>query len=231
MFSNSLLCRTRALPVRRLALQAPTVRDAMAQGCRHMSWLRGFSSTPVEEGKPAVEEPTAAGDAAEREDVAALKAKLAETEEKLKQRHDQLLRAVADADNIRKRTAVEVDNAHKYSIGGFAKTLLEVADNLERALELVPESVRSGAENPPLRALYEGVKLTDEQLVKSFASVGLVRVNPLGEKFDPNLHEALFEMPDPTKEAGMVGNVMSVGYKLHDRCLRSAKVGVVKNKK
>jgi len=142
----------------------------------------------------------------------------------------QLLRAVADADNIRKRTAIEVENAHKYSISTFAKSLLEVADNLERALALVPDDVRSGDANPNpmMRALFEGVKLTDDQLVASFATRDIVRINPLGEKFDPNLHEALFEIDDPSKEPGTVGQVMSVGYKISDRCLRSAKVGVVK---
>lgn len=193
--------------------------------------------------------------------MAALKAKLAETEEKLKQRHDQvclhalicsrprarrltarnaaprcgrtlaqLLRAVADADNIRKRTAVDVENAHKFSIGAFAKNLLEVADNLERAIALVPEDVRTGAENSKFKMLYEGVRLTDEQLVKSFETVGLKRINPIGEKFNPNIHEALFEIPDPSKDAGTVGQVLSVGYTLHERCLRPAKVGVVSKK-
>jgi molecular chaperone GrpE len=133
---------------------------------------------------------------------------------------------MADIENMRKRHTVELENAHKFSIGSFAKELLEVADNLERAIELVPDSVRTGDENPMMKALYEGVKLTDDQLVKSFASVGIARVNPASEKFDPNLHEALFKVPDATKEPNTVAQVMSVGYKLHERCLRSAKVGV-----
>lgn len=135
---------------------------------------------------------------------------------------------MAEMDNIRKRTKIEVDNAYKFSVGSFAKSLLEVADNLERAIALVPENVRSGDENPMMKALYEGVKLTDDQLVKTFQTQDIVRVNPLDEKFDPNFHEALFEIPDATKEAGTVGQVLSVGYKISDRCLRSAKVGVIK---
>lgn len=137
-------------------------------------------------------------------------------------------RAVAEMDNMRKRTKIEVENAHKYSVGAFAKSLLDVADNLERALDLVPESVRTGGENPMMKALYEGVKLTDDQMLASFATQDIVRLNPLGEKFDPHFHEALFEISDPTKEPGTVGQVLNVGYKISDRCLRPAKVGVVR---
>lgn len=143
----------------------------------------------------------------------------------------QLLRAVADADNIRKRTAIDVESAQKYAISGFAKSLLDVADNLERAIALVPEEVRTGEENPMMRSLYEGVKMTDDQLMKAFNEHGIERVDPAGEKFDPHFHEALYEVPDPTAEAGTVAQVQSVGYKLHERCLRSAKVGVVSKQK
>lgn len=106
-----------------------------------------------------------------------------------------------------------------------------MADNLERAIALVPEEVRSGVENSKFKMLYEGVRLTDEQLIKSFQTVGLKRINPIGEKFNPNLHEALFEIADPSQEAGSVGQVLSVGYTLHERCLRPAKVGVVSKAK
>mmetsp|Transcript_18213 Transcript_18213/g.53071 ORF Transcript_18213/g.53071 Transcript_18213/m.53071 type:complete len:236 (+) Transcript_18213:31-738(+) len=196
---------------------------------------RVFSTTPgddakagaeVNKGEPAAtdtEGPQDASDAAHNPEVAELKAQIADLQEKLEKKHDQLLRTAADAENMRRRTATDVENASKFAVSSFAKALLEVADNLERALAEVPE----GAAEPQLVALADGVKLTHSQLLKIFADNGIERVEPLGEKFDPNFHEALFEMPSTDLEPGMVGQVAMIGYKVHERVLRSAKVGVV----
>mmetsp|Transcript_3513 Transcript_3513/g.11726 ORF Transcript_3513/g.11726 Transcript_3513/m.11726 type:complete len:134 (-) Transcript_3513:456-857(-) len=129
-------------------------------------------------------------------------------------------------ENIRKRHVNDVENANKYATTKFAKDLLNVADNLERAISMVPAEVREG-EPSTLKALLEGVELTDRELLSVFRKHGVDKVDPAGQKFDPNFHEALYEMPVPDAEPGTVARVESVGYKIHDRCLRPAKVGVV----
>ena len=162
------------------------------------------------------------------ETIQKLEAKLTEATEANKDKHDQLLRTLAELDNTRKRAQAEVENAHKFAVGKFAKALLEVADNLHRAAESVPEEMRESEEMPVLKTLYEGVVLTDKEFHKTLSKFGVDKMEPLGQKFDPNLHEALFEMPPGEKsEPGSVGAVMQSGYVLHERTLRAAKVGIV----
>lgn len=165
------------------------------------------------EGEPSAEE--------------TLQAKVEELQAQVEAKHDQVLRALAEADNARRRAKIDVENAHKFAVGKFAKSLLDVADNLSRAAESVPEEMRSNDEQPVIKNLYEGVVMTESTLVKAFEEHGLKKLWPLDEKFDPNMHNALFEMPDPTKEPGTVGHVASAGYVLHDRCIRAAGVGIV----
>lgn len=164
---------------------------------------------------------------AEGADVAALEVRIAELDAQLTEKHDQMLRALAEADNARRRAALDVENAHKFGVGKFAKDLLDVADNLSRAADSVPEELRSSDEQPVLKALFDGVKMTDSVLLNIFEKHGLQKLDPLGEKFDPNVHNAMFEAPDPTKEPGTVMHVAAPGYVLHGRCLRAAGVGVV----
>jgi molecular chaperone GrpE len=164
---------------------------------------------------------------AEVDEVGDLKKRVAELEEEVSSKHDQVLRALAEAENARRRAKIDVDNAHKFAVGKFAKSLLDTADNLARAADSVPEELRTSDENPALRQLYDGVAMTDKQLHKTFEQYGMKKIWPLGEKFDPNLHDALFEMPNPDKEPGEVGHVANAGYVLHDRCVRPAGVGVV----
>ena len=209
-------------------------------------WQRALStsSTPdAEAGAPKEEAAAAAADpetegaaaeaaAAEAESeggdrAAELEARVAELEEELKGKHDQVLRALAEAENARRRAKLDVEDAHKFAVGKFAKELLDVADNLTRAQEAVPEEMRTTDEHPQLKALYEGVVMTESVLLKTFEKNGLVKVWPLDEKFDPNFHDALFEMPDPTKEPGTVAHVANAGYVLHERCIRPAGVGIV----
>lgn len=120
-----------------------------------------------------------------------------------------------------------MEEAKLYGIQGFCKDLLEVADVLEKATQSVPrEAVRD--DNPHLKSLYEGLLLTEAQMQKVFAKHGLLRLDPVGARFDPYEHEALFHAPVEGKEAGTVALVSKVGYKLHGRTLRPALVGVVK---
>ncbi|ANB14695.1 Mge1p [Sugiyamaella lignohabitans] len=138
-------------------------------------------------------------------------------------------RSVADFRNLQETTKREIQKARDYALQKFAKDLLDSVDNFDRALAVVPEEKRSDKENHvELANLYEGVKMTQEVFEKTLARHGLVKLNPLGEKFDPNVHEATFEVPQPDKEPGTVFHVQQTGFALNDRVLRAPKVGVVK---
>ena len=139
---------------------------------------------------------------------------------------DQLLRAMAEVENVRRRTARERDDAVRYAAGPFIKDLLGVADNLARALENMPEDPEGG--EGPLGQLVAGLKLTEKELESAFERHHIVKIDPLGERLDPHRHEAMFEIPDPTRPAGTIAQVVQSGYLLHDRLLRPARVGVAK---
>nr|XP_034959397.1 grpE protein homolog 1, mitochondrial [Zootoca vivipara] len=151
----------------------------------------------------------------------------AKLEEQLKEITDKYKRALADAENMRQRTQKLVEEAKLYGIQSFCKDLLEVADVLEKATESVPREELKD-ENPHLKNLYEGLLMTEVQIQKVFTKHGLMKLNPLGAKFDPYEHEALFHVPMEGKEPGTVALVSKVGYKLHGRTLRPALVGVAK---
>ncbi len=165
----------------------------------------------------AAAEPQAAN---ENNPVAVLEAQVAEL-------RDRFLRAVAEAENVRKRTERDVADERVYGITGFARDILVVADNLARTLDAVAAEARSSAEGP-LKALLEGVELTDRELQKALAKNGIRRIDPQGEKFDPNFHQAVFEVPDTNIPAGMVAQVIQPGYAIGSRVLRPAMVGVSK---
>nr|XP_056718662.1 grpE protein homolog 1, mitochondrial [Euleptes europaea] len=148
-------------------------------------------------------------------------------EDQLKEMTDKYKRALADAENLRQRTQKLVEEAKLYGIQSFCKDLLEVADVLEKAMESVPKEELKD-ENPHLKNLYEGLAMTEVQIQKVFGKHGLVKLDPLGAKFDPYEHEALFHAPMEGKEPGTIALVSKVGYKLHGRTLRPALVGVVK---
>ncbi|GCC36125.1 hypothetical protein chiPu_0014617 [Chiloscyllium punctatum] len=156
---------------------------------------------------------------------------LVEEENKLEEQWqdltDKYKRALADAENIRQRSQKLVEEAKLYDIQGFCKDLLEVADILEKATESVPKEDISGL-NPHLKSLYEGLIMTEGQLQKVLCKHGLIKLNPLGARFDPYEHEALFHTPVEGKEPGSVALVTKIGYKLHGRTLQTALVGVVK---
>ncbi|XP_067412534.1 grpE protein homolog 1, mitochondrial [Emydura macquarii macquarii] len=151
----------------------------------------------------------------------------AKLEEQLKEMTDKYKRALADTENLRQRSQKLVEEAKLYGIQSFCKDLLEVADILEKATESVPKEELKD-ENPHLKNLYDGLLLTEVQIQKVFKKHGLLKLNPVGAKFDPYEHEALYHAPMEGKEPGSIALVSKVGYKLHGRTLRPALVGVVK---
>lgn len=151
--------------------------------------------------------------------VAALEAENA----KLK---DQALRALAETENIRRRSEREREDTAKYAISGFAKSLLDAADNLHRAIEAVPAGAVEA--DAALKTLVDGVAATERQLLAAFERNGISRIEPVGEVFDPNFHQAMFELPGTGKPAGTIIQVMQPGYVLQGRLLRPAMVGVAK---
>jgi molecular chaperone GrpE len=142
---------------------------------------------------------------------------------------DKLLRALAEMENLRKRTAREVADARLYGIASFARDMLGVADNMRRAVAAVAPELRASAE-PGVKALIDGVELTERELAKALEKNGVRQFDPQGEKFDPNLHQAMFEVPNASVAAGNVVEVVQPGYMIGDRVLRPALVGVSKGR-
>jgi molecular chaperone GrpE len=140
---------------------------------------------------------------------------------------DKLLRALADMENLRKRTAREVADAELRGITAFAGDLLVVADNMRRALDAVTPEVRASAQGA-VSALINGVELTERELLKALEKNRVRQFSPQGEKFDPNRHQAIFEVPDESVPAGNVVQVVQPGYMIGERVLRPALVGVSK---
>lgn len=140
---------------------------------------------------------------------------------------DRLLRTLAEMENLRKRTEREVAEARIYGVTSFARDMLVVADNMGRALEAVSPELRASAE-PGVKALIEGVELTERELLKALEKNGMRRYSPQGEKFDPNIHQAMFEVPDASVPAGSIVQVVQPGYMIGERVLRPAMVGVSK---
>jgi len=141
---------------------------------------------------------------------------------------DRLLRTLAEMENLRKRTEREVSDMRQYGIASFARDVLAVADNMERALEALDAELRETA-NPAIKTLLDGVELTERELMKVLEKHGVKRFEPKkGDKFDPNLHQAMYELPDPSQPAGTVAQVVQPGYMIGERMLRPALVGVAK---
>src|SRR5664279_3521820 len=140
---------------------------------------------------------------------------------------DKLLRTLAEMENLRKRTEREVADARVYAVSNFARDVLAVSDNMHRALETVEAELNEHAD-PKMKALIEGVELTERELMKVLEKHGVRKFTPEGEKFDPNMHEAMYEVPTQDLPAGHVAQVMQAGYMLGERVLRPAMVGVSK---
>ena len=139
---------------------------------------------------------------------------------------DQLLRALAEAENTRRRAQREREDTAKYSIANFARDVLSVSDNLARALDAVPEETRASGE--AMEALYQGVELTQRELQTAMERHGITQIEPLGKKFDHNLHQAMYEVESPESEPGTVVQVAQPGYVIGERLLRPAMVAVAK---
>lgn len=139
---------------------------------------------------------------------------------------DRLLRTLADMENLRRRTEREITEARSYAIANFAEDLVGAVDNLHRALQAAADT--KGALDGAAKSLVEGIELTERELLKVLERHGVKRFDPQGTKFDPNLHQALFEVPDSQVPAGTVSQVVQPGYMIRDRVLRPASVGVSK---
>ena len=140
---------------------------------------------------------------------------------------DRLLRTLAEMENLRRRTEREVADTRQYAVANFARDLLAVADNMQRALDTLSADFRDQAD-PVVKSHIEGVELTERELMKVMEKHGIKRFDPQGQKFDPNLHQAMYEVPDPSVPSGMVAQVVQPGYMIADRVLRPALVGVSK---
>jgi molecular chaperone GrpE len=150
---------------------------------------------------------------------------LAEAKSEAAEFKDKLLRTLAEMENLRKRTEREVIDARVYGIAGFARDVLAVADNMHRALEAIGPELRESAD-PKVRALIEGVELTERELLKTLEKNGVKKFSPRGEKFDPNVHQAMYELPTSDQPPGQVAQVIQAGYMIGDRVLRPALVAV-----
>ncbi|HEX2652918.1 MAG TPA: nucleotide exchange factor GrpE [Xanthobacteraceae bacterium] len=171
----------------------------------------GMSPSPNPEQTPdaASEDPTAA---------------LAKEAAQLK---DRLLRALAEMENLRRRTEKEVADARLYGISSFARDMLGVADNMRRALDTIGPDLRESADTG-IKSLLEGIDLTERELLKVLDKHGVKKLEPQGAKFDPNLHQAMYEVPDPSVPSGTVVQVVQSGYTIGERILRPAMVAVAR---
>jgi molecular chaperone GrpE len=178
------------------------------------------AANPAQGPEPVVSKPYIMPDDPETGSVEAFAKEAAES-------RDKMLRTLAEMENLRKRTAREVADARTYGITGFARDVLDIADNLQRALDAVPAETRAAAD-PGLTALIEGVELTERSLLNALEKNGVKRFDPMGQKFDPNFQQAMYEVPDPSVPSGTVVQVVQAGFTIGERVLRPALVGVSK---
>ena len=188
-------------------------------------------STDDKSGDAAATEPATAAEPAEdsgaEEDIVQDDEEDAEpsVEDQISELRDRLLRAMAELENTRKRAERDRVEANKYAVTGFARSILSVADNLRRAIESVPDDDR---ENETIKTLLAGIEMTERELLKVFEQQGVKSINPLGEKFDHNFHQAMFEVESTGQPAGTIVQVMEPGYVIAERLLRPAMVGIAK---
>ncbi|HWK44991.1 MAG TPA: nucleotide exchange factor GrpE [Stellaceae bacterium] len=180
--------------------------DNAALGANDKNWDAAETPAAGEEGAPGSERVT-------------------ELEAEVARLKDQLLRSLADQENLRRRTTREREDTLRYAAAGIAKDLLSVADNLRRAIESVPEAQ---IDSDVLRTLLAGVAATERELASAFERHSIRRIDPKGEKFDHNLHQAIMELENTGQPAGTIVQVLQSGYLMHDRLLREAMVAVAK---
>src|SRR6201992_2757504 len=177
-------------------------------------------ANPEQASEPVVSKPYIMPDDPDPASVEALTKEVAEA-------RDKMLRTLAEMENLRQRTRREVNDAKTYGITGFARDVLDIADNLQRALDADPAEAKAAAD-PGLKALIEGVELTERSLLNTLEKNGVKKFDPSGEKFDPNFQKAMYEVADPSVPAGTVVQVVQAGYMIGERILRPALVGVSK---
>jgi len=175
-------------------------------------------NTPQEE--PAQEAANETGSQPVADPIAALEAERTDLK-------DKLLRLMADMENLRRRTAREIADARTYAVTNFARDMLNVADNVRRAIESIPDDARGTAEGV-FKGLIEGIDLTERDFLKTLERHGVRKLDPEGQKFDPNVHQAMFEVPNPDVPTGTVVQVVQPGHVIGERVLRPALVGVSK---
>ncbi|KAM3445415.1 hypothetical protein NHJ13734_000542 [Beauveria thailandica] len=193
-----------------------------------LRWYSEVREDKADDNKTEIKEEIPVSD-----EVSELKKSLEAKDAEAREWKDKCLRTVADFRNLQDRTQREVKTARDFAIQKFAKDLVDSVDNLDRALANVPtDKIKAAEKNDDLKELvnlYEGLKMTESILIQTLAKHGLERLEPEGEKFNPNEHEATFMTPQPDKENNTVFFVQQKGFKLNGRVLRAAKVGVVKN--
>jgi molecular chaperone GrpE len=165
----------------------------------------------------------ASTDGAAPADLAAARIKTLEAE--VLDAKDKMMRALADAENTRRRSVKDREDIAKYAISGFAKDLLDFSDNFHRALASIPKELH---DDERINGIVTGLEAMEAQLLKTFEKNGIRKIEPLDEPFNPNFHEVMFEAPTPGKPAGIVIQVIEAGFLLNDRLLRAAKVGISK---
>ena len=192
-------------------IKNPADRDALKRAADD------FLKQRKDEAKAEVEDDQVADEGADP--VAAMQAE----NDELK---DQVLRLAAEMENLRRRTARDVADARAYSVANFARDMLQVSDNLNRALQAIPDGARE--KDAGLNALAEGVEMTERAMMAALERNGVKKIEPEGQKFDPNFHQAMFEIPNTDVPNNTVQQVVQAGYVIGDRVLRPAMVGVSK---
>ena len=177
-------------------------------------------ANPAQANEPVVSKPYIMPDDPEVGSAEALAKEAAEA-------RDKMLRTLAEMENLRARTKREVADARVYGITGFARDILDIADNLQRALDAVPAELRD-TPDPGLKSLIDGVELTERSLLNTLEKNGVRKFDPTGEKFDPNFQQAMYEVPDASVPSGTVVQVVQAGFMIGERVLRPALVGVSK---
>ncbi len=140
---------------------------------------------------------------------------------------DKLLRTVAEMENLRKRTEREINDTRSYAIASFARDMLTATDSLSRALMVLPAEARASTD-VTIKSLIDGIEMTEREMQRLLGKHGVKAIDAEGQKFDPHKHQAMFEVPDPTKPEGTVVQVVQAGFAIGDRVLRPAMVGVAK---
>lgn len=178
-----------------------------------------LSPTPVEEIESG-HNSEATANTTNNSEVEALQTELAEAK-------DKMMRALADAENTRKRAIKEREDIGKYAVSSFARDLLGFTDNFDRALQAIPEEVKT-QEDSGMKNVFDGIEAMQREILSVLERHGIKKIEPLGESFNANFHEVMFEAPSPDYPPGIIMQVIEPGYVLHDRLLRAAKVGVSK---